>query len=125
MDTDRLKATWQEVAQHGDDVPSYFYAHLFVTHPELRAMFPLVMSAQRDRLVGALGRVVSSVDDLGSVVPFVQQLGRDHRRFSVVAEHYDAVGASCSGPCRTSSRTGGPPRWPRTGRPPTASWPRR
>ena len=52
------------------------------------------MSAQRDRLVGALGRIVSSVDDLGSVVPFVEQLGRDHRRFSVVAEHYDAVGAS-------------------------------
>ena len=94
MDTDRLKSTWAEVARHGDDVPSYFYAHLFVTNPELRALFPLVMSAQRDRLVGALGRIVSSVDDLGSVVPFVQQLGRDHRRFSVVAEHYDAVGAS-------------------------------
>ena len=94
MDTVRLKQTWHEVTQHGDDVASYFYAHLFVTHPELRSMFPLVMSAQRDRLVGALGRIVSSVDDLGSVVPFVQQLGRDHRRFSVVAEHYDAVGAS-------------------------------
>jgi len=94
VDTDRLKATWAEVAAHGDDVPSYFYAHLFITHPELRDLFPLVMSAQRDRLVGALGRIVSSVDDLGSVVPFVQQLGRDHRRFSVVAEHYDAVGAS-------------------------------
>jgi NAD(P)H-flavin reductase/hemoglobin-like flavoprotein len=94
VDTDRLKATWAEVAAHGDDVPSYFYAHLFITRPELRDLFPLVMSAQRDRLVGALGRVVSSVDDLGSVVPFVQQLGRDHRRFSVVPEHYDAVGAS-------------------------------
>lgn len=94
MDTARLKQTWHEVTQHGDDVASYFYAHLFVTHPELRALFPLVMSAQRDRLVGALGRIVSSVDDLGSVVPFVEQLGRDHRRFSVVAEHYDAVGAS-------------------------------
>ena len=94
MDTARLKQTWHEVTQHGDDVASYFYAHLFVTHPELRSLFPLVMSAQRDRLVGALGRIVSSVDDLGSVVPFVEQLGRDHRRFSVVAEHYDAVGAS-------------------------------
>jgi NAD(P)H-flavin reductase/hemoglobin-like flavoprotein len=94
VDTDRLKSTWAAVAAHGDDVPSYFYAHLFVTHPELRALFPLTMSAQRDRLVGALGRVVSNVDDLGSVVPFVQQLGRDHRRFSVVSEHYDAVGAS-------------------------------
>ena len=94
MDTARLKQTWTEVTTHGDDVASYFYAHLFVTHPELRALFPLVMSAQRDRLVGALGRIVSSVDDLGSVVPFVEQLGRDHRRFSVVPEHYDAVGAS-------------------------------
>jgi NAD(P)H-flavin reductase/hemoglobin-like flavoprotein len=94
VDTARLKQTWTEVTTHGDDVASYFYAHLFVTHPELRALFPLVMSAQRDRLVSALGRIVSSVDDLGSVVPFVEQLGRDHRRFSVVPDHYDAVGAS-------------------------------
>jgi len=94
VDTDRLKRTWHEVTQHGDDVASYFYAHLFITNPELRALFPLTMSAQRDRLVGALGRIVSSVDDLGSVVPFVEQLGRDHRRFSVVGEHYDAVGGS-------------------------------
>lgn len=94
MDTERLKATWADVTEHGDDVPSYFYAHLFVTHPEVREMFPLTMSAQRDRLVGALGRVITAVDDLETVVPFVRQLGRDHRRFSVLPEHYDAVGAS-------------------------------
>ncbi|GAB3073559.1 FAD-binding oxidoreductase [Intrasporangium mesophilum] len=94
MDTDRLKSTWHEVTLHGDDVALYFYSHLFVTHPELRDMFPLTMDAQRDRLVGALGRIVSNVDQLGEVVPYVEQLGRDHRRFSVIAEHYDAVGAS-------------------------------
>lgn len=94
MDTDRLKSTWHEVTLHGDDVALYFYSHLFVTHPELREMFPLTMDAQRDRLVGALGRIVSNVDQLGEVVPYVEQLGRDHRRFTVVAEHYDAVGAS-------------------------------
>lgn len=94
MDTARLKRTWASVIRYGDDVPSYFYAHLFVTHPELRQMFPLTMNAQRDRLVSALGAVVSGVDDLGTVVPLVEQLGRDHRRFSVVPEHYDAVGAS-------------------------------
>lgn len=94
MDTDRLKSTWHEVTLNGDDVALYFYSHLFVTHPELREMFPLTMDAQRDRLVGALGRIVSNVDQLGDVVPYVEQLGRDHRRFTVVAEHYDAVGAS-------------------------------
>lgn len=94
MDTDRLKSTWHDVTLKGDDVALYFYSHLFVTHPELRDMFPLTMDAQRDRLVGALGRIVSNVDQLGEVVPYVEQLGRDHRRFTVVAEHYDAVGAS-------------------------------
>lgn len=94
MDTDRLKSTWDTVTRHGDDVASYFYAHLFVTHPELRELFPLAMDAQRDRLVGALGRIVSNVDELGEVVPYVEQLGRDHRRFAVIAEHYDAVGSS-------------------------------
>ena len=94
MDTQRLKSTWKAVTQHGDDVALYFYAHLFVSHPELREMFPLAMEAQRDRLVGALGRVVSNVDELGQIVPYVEQLGRDHRRFGVIAEHYDAVGGS-------------------------------
>ena len=94
MDTDALKYSWEQVAKSGDEVPLYFYSHLFLSHPELRAMFPITMSQQRDRLVGALGQIVSRVDQLDDVISFIQQLGRDHRRFSVVAEHYNAVGAS-------------------------------
>ena len=94
MDTDALKHSWEQVAKSGDEVPLYFYSHLFLSHPQLRAMFPITMSQQRDRLVGALGQIVSRVDQLDEVTPFIQQLGRDHRRFSVVAEHYNAVGAS-------------------------------
>jgi NAD(P)H-flavin reductase/hemoglobin-like flavoprotein len=94
MDTAALKDSWELVAKSGDEVPLYFYSHLFLSHPELRTMFPISMAAQRDRLVGALGRIVSNVDQLDEVTPFIQQLGRDHRRFSVIAEHYNAVGAS-------------------------------
>jgi len=94
MDTAALKDSWEKVAKCGDEVPLFFYSHLFLSHPELRAMFPISMAAQRDRLVGALGQIVSNVDDLPEVTPFIQQLGRDHRRFSVVADHYSAVGAS-------------------------------
>ncbi|MGH3364615.1 MAG: globin domain-containing protein, partial [Nocardioidaceae bacterium] len=93
-DTAALKDSWELVAKSGDDVPLYFYSHLFLSHPDLRAMFPISMSGQRDKLVGALGRVVSNVDQLDEVTPFIQQLGRDHRRFSVRPEHYNAVGAS-------------------------------
>ncbi len=94
MDTAALKASWANVVAAGDDVPLYFYSHLFLSHPEVRPMFPIQMSGQRDKLVTALGAVVSNVDEIDSVVPLLEQLGRDHRRFSVVTEHYSAVGAS-------------------------------
>ncbi|WP_022887700.1 globin domain-containing protein [Agromyces italicus] len=94
MDTAALKRTWSSAETLGDEVPLFFYSHLFYTHPELRAMFPVSMATQRDRLVGALGRIVSNVDQLDEVTAFIQQLGRDHRRFQVIAEHYDAVGLS-------------------------------
>jgi len=94
MDTAALKRSWELVAKSGDEVPLYFYSHLFWTHPELREMFPISMSAQRDKLVAALGKIVSNVDRIDEVTGFVEQLGRDHRRFTVKAEHYHYVGAS-------------------------------
>jgi NAD(P)H-flavin reductase/hemoglobin-like flavoprotein len=94
MDTAALKASWGKVAAAGDDVPLYFYSHLFLSHPEVRSMFPIRMTAQREKLVTALGAVVSNVESLDDVVPLLEQLGRDHRRFAVVSEHYSAVGAS-------------------------------
>ncbi|MGW4883888.1 globin domain-containing protein [Streptomyces murinus] len=75
-------------------MPRYFYSYLFLIAPEVRPMFPVAMGAQRDRLVAALGRIVAEADDPDRLIPFLQQLGRDHRRFQVIARHYDAVGQS-------------------------------
>jgi NAD(P)H-flavin reductase/hemoglobin-like flavoprotein len=94
LDADALKHTWSLAEKAGDQVPLFFYSHLFLSHPELRDLFPVSMATQRDKLVGALGRIVSHVDELDEVTGFIQQLGRDHRRFDVVAENYNAVGAS-------------------------------
>ena len=91
-DVERLKRSWAQVAAYGDQVALRFYSRLFVMAPETRDMFPLAMGAQRDRLVAALGHTVSHVDDLERLVPYLQQLGRDHRKFAVVAEHYGPVG---------------------------------
>jgi NAD(P)H-flavin reductase/hemoglobin-like flavoprotein len=94
VDTPLLKANFAHVAMHGDQVALFFYSHLFLAHPETRDMFPVSMSAQRDRLLNALGRIVADVGDSGMLVPFLQDLGRDHRKFGVLADHYPAVGAS-------------------------------
>jgi NAD(P)H-flavin reductase/hemoglobin-like flavoprotein len=92
VDTDRLKASFAQVARHGDAVPTFFYGYLFLRAPELRELFPTSMSAQRDKLVTALGTVVSNVDSTDLLLSFVRGLGRDHRKFGVMAEHYAPVG---------------------------------
>lgn len=94
VDAQRLKDSYARVAAFGDELSLFFYSHLFLSHPETRDMFPVSMAAQRDRLVAALGQVVSNVDNLDTVTPFLRQLGRDHRKFGAVEEHYSAVGAS-------------------------------
>ncbi|GAB3764894.1 NAD(P)H-flavin reductase/hemoglobin-like flavoprotein [Nocardioides ginsengisegetis] len=94
MDTVALQRSWDQVTKHGHAVPLYFYSHLFLAHPEVRSMFPLSMANQRDKLVSALGRVVSHVDQLETDEAFLQHLARDHRKYGVITEHYNAVGAS-------------------------------
>ncbi|KXK59057.1 globin [Micromonospora rosaria] len=92
MDAARLTRSWNLVAAHGDQVPLYFYSTLFLSHPEIRQMFPTNMARQRDRLVTALGHIVSQVDQADRLAGFLRDLGADHRKFAVRAEHYPAVG---------------------------------
>ena len=94
MDVARLRESFAHVAVHGDELPLFFYSDLFLKHPEVRDMFPVSMTAQRSHLVDALVKIVSQVDSVDDLTVFLQGLGRDHRKFGVVAEHYDAVGAS-------------------------------
>ena len=94
MDIPAMRASFGKAAATGDEAPLYFYSHLFLSHPETRALFPVSMAHQRDRLFAALGDVMARVDDLDALVPILEQLGRDHRKFGTVADHYPAVGAS-------------------------------
>ncbi len=68
----------------------YFYAWLFVRHPEIRAMFPLAMSRQREQVFSALARIVWSMDSPQALAGYVGQLGRDHRKFGVKDKHCQA-----------------------------------
>ncbi|MBV1852756.1 globin domain-containing protein [Catellatospora tritici] len=92
MDTARLQRSFATVQAHGDRAAQHFYAYLFVAYPELRDMFPISMAAQRDKLLQALGHIVSHVDRLDRAAPYLESLGRDHRKFSVVGSHYGQIG---------------------------------
>lgn len=92
MDTVALRKSWAAVEQLGDHAAAYFYAALFTLDPSVRELFPAAMGGQRDRLLAALGHIVSHVDDGPRLAAFLQHLGRDHRRFDVRPEHYPLVG---------------------------------
>jgi NAD(P)H-flavin reductase/hemoglobin-like flavoprotein len=94
LDAARLRESFGRVAVHGDEVPLYFYSDLFLKHPEVREMFPISMQAQRGHLIDALVKIVSQVDSVQELTAFLRGLGRDHRKFGAVTEHYEAVGSS-------------------------------
>jgi NAD(P)H-flavin reductase len=89
-----IRSSFAVVAPQAEEVARHFYATLFSQAPQTRDLFPVNMEVQRSRLLRALVHVVQMVDRPDELVPFLEQLGRDHRKFGVLAEHYDAVGAA-------------------------------
>ena len=89
-----IRSSFAVVAPRAEEVARHFYATLFSHAPATRDLFPVNMEVQRSRLLRALVHVVQMVDQPDELVPFLEQLGRDHRKFGVLAEHYDAVGAA-------------------------------
>jgi NAD(P)H-flavin reductase/hemoglobin-like flavoprotein len=87
-----VKESFARIEPEGDSAAAYFYGRLFAENPRLRAMFPPAMDHQRDRLFHALTKIVWSLDSPESLGAYLGQLGRDHRKFGVLAEHYPAVG---------------------------------
>ncbi|UQX01476.1 globin domain-containing protein [Streptomyces sp. RerS4] len=91
-----LKSSFAVVERRAEHAVKFFYSHLFWHNPELRALFPASpedMERQRDRLFAALTHVVAHLES-ESLVPYLRDLGRDHRKYLVGPEHYAAVGAS-------------------------------
>jgi NAD(P)H-flavin reductase/hemoglobin-like flavoprotein len=94
LDCQRIKDSFARVAMHGDAMPLFFFSDLFLRHPECRDLFPVSMAVLRDRFLHALATVVAQVDDLDTLCGYLRNLGRDHRKFGTLAEHYPAVGVS-------------------------------
>jgi NAD(P)H-flavin reductase/hemoglobin-like flavoprotein len=68
----------------------HFYAHLFTSSPETRAMFPMDMTQMRERLFEALSRLVWILDTPDESAAYLAQLGREHRKYGVKDKHFEA-----------------------------------
>ncbi|MGY1499251.1 globin domain-containing protein [Streptomyces sp. QTS52] len=87
-----IRRTMEAVGPVADKATSYFYALLFVRHPELRSLFPAAMDTQRDRLLKALLTAAEHIDNTEILVAYLRNLGRGHRKYGTRPEHYPAVG---------------------------------
>lgn len=89
-----VRRTWAEVEPRSEEMTKYFYSVLFSLAPETRELFPADMEVQRGRLLRALVHVVQTIDRPDELRPFLEQLGRDHRKFGVVTSHYENFGTA-------------------------------
>ncbi|GAB3494498.1 globin domain-containing protein [Amycolatopsis cihanbeyliensis] len=89
-----IRDAWAKAEPYTPEITQFFYGMLFTLAPATRDFFPINMEVQRGRLVRALVHIVQMVDRPDDLVPFLRQLGRDHRKFGVVAKHYEAVGTA-------------------------------
>ncbi len=88
-----LRETWALVTPIADTAARLFYDRLFEVDPSARPLFKDTdMAAQREKLMATLSAVVDNLDDLESMVPAIEDLGRRHVGYGVTDAQYDTVG---------------------------------
>ena len=90
-----VQHNWAMAAPHADAVAQLFYQRLFKLDPAIESLFvDSDMVAQRTKLIQALQLAVEGLDDLDSLIPILEELGRRHQSYGVEDAHYDTVGAA-------------------------------
>ncbi|MEU0830597.1 FAD-binding oxidoreductase [Streptomyces sp. NPDC005969] len=96
-DATLIRRTLAELTPVADQATSYFYALLFVRRPDLRAMFPVAMDPQRDRLLRAILTAADRMDDPDVLTEYLGGLARGHRKYGALPAHYPAFGEALLG----------------------------
>jgi hemoglobin-like flavoprotein len=89
-----VQADWRSVLPIASQAATLFYDRLFELDSGLRPLFKPDLTEQKAKLLQMLSAAVKGLDDLPSLVPAVQALGRRHVEYGVKPQHYDTVGAA-------------------------------
>ena len=90
----QVQASFQKVAPIADQAAALFYARLFETAPDLRALFTGNMEVQGQKLMAAIATVVDGLGEIETVAPAVRDLAKRHVVYGVRPEHYKLVGGA-------------------------------
>lgn len=86
-----VRQSFQKIIPIADTAAALFYARLFELDPQLKALFKGDMQAQGRKLMDMIAVAVRNVENLGAVLPAVEDLGRRHVAYGVTDAHYDTV----------------------------------
>ena len=90
-----IKSTAPILKEHGKEITSIFYKHIFQAHPELLNLFNHTnqkIGAQPLALANTVYFAAENIDNLGVLMPQVLLIAHKHRALSVLPEHYPIVG---------------------------------
>lgn len=87
-----VQSSWQRCLPIVDTAANLFYERLFTLDPSLRSLFPTEMAEQKKKLMTMITAAVAGLNDLSTLVPVVQNLGRRHVAYRVEVRHYPVVG---------------------------------
>jgi nitric oxide dioxygenase len=87
-----VQQSFGAVAPIAETAAALFYGRLFELDPSLRPLFHGDMATQGRHLMATLAVAVRGLDELATLVPIVQTLGRRHAAYGVRDEHYATVG---------------------------------
>lgn len=87
-----VKDSWAKVVPISETAAELFYGKLFELDPSVRSMFKGDMKEQGRKLMAILNTAVMSLDNLQSIVPAIQDMGKRHVGYGVKDTDYDTVG---------------------------------
>ncbi|TDM03859.1 globin domain-containing protein [Macrococcus carouselicus] len=90
-----IKATVPVLEQHGTEITSVFYAHMFEEHPELFNVFNKAnqkLGRQQTALAQTVLAAAKHIDHLEAIIPNVNQIAHKHRALGIKPEQYPIVG---------------------------------
>ncbi|MCB2060149.1 MAG: hypothetical protein KDE21_06555 [Novosphingobium sp.] len=87
-----VQQSFAKVAPIAPQAADIFYSRLFEVAPQVRYLFPDDMAEQKRKLMDMLGVAVNGLTRLDAILPAVQQLGRRHKGYGAVPDHYAVVG---------------------------------
>ncbi len=86
--------SFAQIQPRSEEVGATIFNQLFTLCPEIRGLFKGDQEAQQRKLMEMLSVLVSSRDNLETLIPIVKELGRRHAKYGVQDEYFSYVGAA-------------------------------